>query len=808
MNRHHPYGGGFESATARRGGSPSGPGPDRSHRYPERGGPPTRGRGFGRGRGGSYGSFDGNMSQHDPYDQGHSQGDMPPYSNYEGQAPTQNSYYQNNYGAPPAAPASFAPPHAAAYNQDYVKIEARARVCVLIGPYWKFLNGAGPSFNDDGYGRGGGVRRPVRKERDDKVHDSIIEERIQRERPCRTLFIRNIKASYETNSDDVRAQFEEHGEIKTFFDLISTRGMVFVTYYDLRAAERARERLQGSEISGRPIDVHYSLPRDDHARGNDRDKNQQLQGTLQVTLRNSPSGAPLDDNEVRRKFQQFGDVKTVKPVGDRPDSRYVEFYDIRACEEAFDRLRHQGLQDGVMDIVLAWDTNEAPQGQPRDRGEWNEGFQGRGGRGRGRGGGGRGRGRGFEDDGDRRFGGNDYGRFNRGSAGRGRHDDDYGHRGGGRGGGYNDRYDRGGGYGDSGHPPAGNYGAPGGGYGAPPPPPPAPPAAAAPPDDRLEQARKVQQLLAALKQPQAGAAPPPGPPAPGIPPPQAGMAGMVPMQPPAPNYYGQPPMPPYPGAVPYGNMPPQSSTPQPGPPPAAPGAAPALSGLPPNILALLQSAQQPRPPPPPAQYGMGPPQMMNGSGLPPPPAGSNPAAHAQYQQLMSFLGCDAENCIGRPTMLVLSALHNLLSQVLSLPQLHTAVLLTPTGQLVSVASHPHRPKDEIRVVVGLAMEIWQETKEHDFSMVDSELGRILVVAVDEHPASQQQEKDQDAECEPLMLLALNSTTAVDWDVLQTKGKVLACHLAKPLGKFREYLAVPRPVLPASSTTTSPPPPRS
>lgn len=38
-------------------------------------------------------------------------------------------------------------------------------------------------------------RRPFRKEREGKVHDSIIEERIQRERPCRTLFIRNIKAS-------------------------------------------------------------------------------------------------------------------------------------------------------------------------------------------------------------------------------------------------------------------------------------------------------------------------------------------------------------------------------------------------------------------------------------------------------------------------------------------------------------------------------------------------------------------------------------------------------------------------------------
>jgi hypothetical protein len=40
----------------------------------------------------------------------------------------------------------------------------------------------------------------------------------------------NLKSQYETNSEDVRHQFEEHGEIKTFFDLISTRGMVFVTY--------------------------------------------------------------------------------------------------------------------------------------------------------------------------------------------------------------------------------------------------------------------------------------------------------------------------------------------------------------------------------------------------------------------------------------------------------------------------------------------------------------------------------------------------------------------------------------------------
>lgn len=76
-------------------------------------------------------------------------------------------------------------------------------------------------------------------------------------------------------------------------------------------------------------------------------------------------------------------------------------------------------------------------------------------------------------------------------------------------------------------------------------------------------------------------------------------------------------------------------------------------------------------------------------------------------------------------MLVLSTLHNLLSQVLDLPHLHTAVLLTPAGQLISVASDPQRSKDEIRIVVGLAGELWQETKEQGFGMVDSEV--IFVV---------------------------------------------------------------------------------
>jgi hypothetical protein len=112
-------------------------------------------------------------------------------------------------------------------------------------------------------------------------------------------------------------------------------------------------------------------------------------------------------------------------------------------------------------------------------------------------------------------------------------------------------------------------------------------------------------------------------------------------QPPTPNpYFAHPPpsniqQPPYPGPVPppnsYGSMP-QTSTPQPGQPAA-------LGNLPPNLLALLQSAQQQQAQPPlqqpaPTSYGMTPQQMMNS-----PPSNANANPNAQYQQLMAYLVC-------------------------------------------------------------------------------------------------------------------------------------------------------------------------
>ncbi|WAQ89595.1 hypothetical protein PtA15_11A285 [Puccinia triticina] len=184
-----------------------------------------------------------------------------------------------------------------------------------------------------------------------------------RERPCRTLFVRNVK--YETDSQEVRDKFEQMGEIKIFFDLISTRGMAFITYYDLRAATMAKQRLQGTEVSGRPIDVHYSLPKDNELeRRCDRDKNQ---ATLFLSI--NEASRPIIDGELRAKFEIYGEIRSIKPFKDSPYQRFVEYWDTRACESAHDSLVGAHYLGGQLELKFAWDTGMVPKGRP----DWRAG---------------------------------------------------------------------------------------------------------------------------------------------------------------------------------------------------------------------------------------------------------------------------------------------------------------------------------------------------------------------------------------------------------------------------------------------------
>lgn len=189
--------------------------------------------------------------------------------------------------------------------------------------------------------------------RDPVAHKKLIGERIQRERPCRTLFVRNV--SYDADSTEVLGSFRAFGDIKSHFDLVKNRGMLFITYYDSRAAERAKEAMHATTVMNRPIDLHYSLPRAEETSGVcDAEKNQ---GTLMLSLANEREANPV---EIRRAFARFGDIKELRPGKER-GTAMIEFYDSRAAISAWEAMRDTPFEGSILYIKLMWDDIHDPK---------------------------------------------------------------------------------------------------------------------------------------------------------------------------------------------------------------------------------------------------------------------------------------------------------------------------------------------------------------------------------------------------------------------------------------------------------------
>lgn len=327
--------------------------------------------------------------------------------------------------------------------------------------------------------------------------------------------------------------------------------------YDVRAAEAARQGVMGTKLFGRPIDVHFSLPKDHDRDGPcDESKNN---GSLLVTL--SPQ-RPLDERELGMAAERYGAIKAIKPHG-YPEQRVIEYYDSRAARDFHDQMNGQSFQGGTLRVEYVWDEGEVVNPDPVIADVEAQRFRGR----------------------DARPAPHERGRYAHGAK----------------------PYDRperlGGG-------------------------------------NRLEEARKVQDLLTSL-----GGAPgisstpssaPPGPPPPsdywsrkpdnGYGPPPSHGSGYPPGPPPPPPGHGPPPPghgpPPPPPHHGHGHGPPPPPPPGVRPPPGGPGytpAGPPPPGGPPGGPPGYPPGPPGPPPPPPSSY---PPSSQ--SSYPPPPSSYPP----------------------------------------------------------------------------------------------------------------------------------------------------------------------------------------
>ncbi|KAK8664612.1 hypothetical protein V6N13_084391 [Hibiscus sabdariffa] len=151
------------------------------------------------------------------------------------------------------------------------------------------------------------------------------------EHPSRTLFVRNINSNVEDS--ELRALFEQYGDIRTLYTACKHRGFVMISYYDIRAARTAMRALQNKPLRRRKLDIHFSIPKDNPS---EKDVNQ---GTL-VIFNLDPS---VSNEDLRQIFGVYGEVKEIRETPYKRHHKFIEFYDVRAAEQALKSLNRSDI---------------------------------------------------------------------------------------------------------------------------------------------------------------------------------------------------------------------------------------------------------------------------------------------------------------------------------------------------------------------------------------------------------------------------------------------------------------------------------
>uniref|UniRef100_A0A2K1YBY7 RRM domain-containing protein n=1 Tax=Populus trichocarpa TaxID=3694 RepID=A0A2K1YBY7_POPTR len=149
--------------------------------------------------------------------------------------------------------------------------------------------------------------------------------------PSRTLFVRNINSNVEDS--ELKAIFEQFGDIRTLYTACKHRGFVMVSYYDIRAARNAMNALQNKPLRCRKLDIHYSIPKDNPS---EKDMNQ---GTIVVF--NLDSSISID--ELHQIFGVYGEIKEIRESPQRHNDKFIEYYDIRDADAALSALNRSDI---------------------------------------------------------------------------------------------------------------------------------------------------------------------------------------------------------------------------------------------------------------------------------------------------------------------------------------------------------------------------------------------------------------------------------------------------------------------------------
>lgn len=155
---------------------------------------------------------------------------------------------------------------------------------------------------------------------------AVAGEHLNDEHPSRTLLLRKINSNIEDS--ELKALFEQYGDVRTFYRASKHCGFVTISYYDIRAARNAMKSLQNKLTRSGKLDIHYSIPKDNPS------AKEINQGTLVVFNLDSS----VSNDELHHIFGVYGEIKEIRETPQKIHQKYIEFYDTRAAEAALREL--------------------------------------------------------------------------------------------------------------------------------------------------------------------------------------------------------------------------------------------------------------------------------------------------------------------------------------------------------------------------------------------------------------------------------------------------------------------------------------
>ncbi|KAK8900063.1 hypothetical protein M9Y10_002386 [Tritrichomonas musculus] len=149
-----------------------------------------------------------------------------------------------------------------------------------------------------------------------------------------TLFVKNLP--FEMSSDKVKKMFEKYGEVAFIKSQIHERGIAFITFYDMRSAEKAYEKLHGTDFHGRHLVVDFSFKKNNQ-------NNSKISLFVIIEFLNYSQGIPLNLDIIKRSMSSFGEIYNAFEIS--PDKYAIQYYDYR-CSQSAARLGNNFSIDG------------------------------------------------------------------------------------------------------------------------------------------------------------------------------------------------------------------------------------------------------------------------------------------------------------------------------------------------------------------------------------------------------------------------------------------------------------------------------